>query len=65
MAGTIDSALTKETAADGLAGMMPRVMAPWSELASQPITPTHSPCSDTLCGEVPAPGAQITHRSTA
>ncbi len=51
--------------AEGLAGMMPRFMAPWSELASQPMTPTHSACSDTDAGEVPVFGAQITQRSTA
>ena len=45
--------------------MMPRVMAPWRELASQPITPTHSPCSDTVAARFPVPGAQITQRSTA
>ena len=45
--------------------MMPRFIAPWRELASQPMTPTHSACSDTVAGDVPVLGAQITQRSTA
>ena len=56
--------MVKEPPAEGLAGMMPRVMAPWRELASQPMTPTHSACSDTDVGEVPVRGAHTTQRST-
>ena len=57
------SALVRAPAA-GSAGMMPTFIAPWRELASQPMTPTHSACSDTDAGEVPVRGGQTTQRNT-
>ncbi len=46
------------------AGMMPTFMAPCSELAIQPMTPTHSACWETVSGDAPILGSQTTHRST-
>ena len=63
-AGRMVPAVVRAAPVEGLAGMMPTFTAPWRELASQPMTPTHSACSDTDAGDVPVCGAQITQRNT-